>query len=99
MAETKPALEWTHGYHVFRYAAPNGSTRGRVVPLHNPDGTENMVIAHVWGPDAVSEATEDLTLEDGNPLTPGALVEKARLWVEERVKALDTEGSLPASRP
>ena len=100
MATKKPTLKWAESTHSASYVtSPHIEERGRVVPRYKFDGTIFQVIAHVWGPDAGSEATESLTFtpDENNPQS--TLIQKARTWVEERVKFLDKEGSTGESRP
>ena len=94
MATKKPTIKWAESMNSASLVTfPHGDERGRVVPRYKFDGTIFQVIAHVWGPDAGSEATESNTFNPDAECSGRALVEKARAWVEERVKFLDKQGS------
>lgn len=98
MAAKKPTLKWAESTYSASYVtSPHVEERGRVVPRYKFDGTIFQVIAHVWGPDAGSEATESITLTPDDQTKGEALVQKARAWVEERVKFLDKQGSTSAT--
>ena len=64
--------------------------QGRIAPCYKWDGAlPYKVIAHVWGPQAESEATESLTILVTDIAPSENLMALARAWVERRVKFLN----------
>lgn len=94
MSKPKTELRWAEAYNSASYVMfPHAEERGRVVPMLKLDGKVFRVIAHVWGPDAtISEATESITLTPDEDNSASTLFQKAKAWVEERVKFLDSQG-------
>lgn len=88
----KPTLQWTiDSWGTHTYAVLWGDDRGRVVPSYKYDCTVTRVIAHVWGPDADSTATESITFTPDPENPQSTLIQKALTWVEERIKFLDQQ--------